>query len=131
MAQKYQFEESRVSPTVSVAMRRSASSQSAKNRGRLDVAAEIVMSCNGGASKSKIMLMANVNSIMATQLIEKLVASGLIRFSKEDERTVLYRPTQEGTRFVQKYADLTSTLCPGLVPLSKFSDPSKAVESWI
>jgi predicted transcriptional regulator len=41
----------------------------AKNRGRLDTIAEIVNSCLGGANKSRVMLVANINSVAATEML--------------------------------------------------------------
>ena len=101
---------------------------STKNRGRLDTVAEIVSACNGGANKSRVMLVANVNSVAATELLNKLVNSGLISCTKEDN-SVVYRATAEGFGFVNKYTDLVSMLCPGTVPQTKVAG-LKAQDSW-
>lgn len=105
---------------------------SAKNRGRLDTVAEIVNSCTGGANKSRIMLTANVNSIVATELINKLVTSGLLIPRKEEEgNSVAYHSTREGLDFVRKYSDLISMLPPGMLPPTRINDVSRNVNAWI
>jgi predicted transcriptional regulator len=44
----------------------------ASSRARLDTVAEIVNSCAGGANRSRIMHVANINSVVATEMLEKL-----------------------------------------------------------
>jgi predicted transcriptional regulator len=100
----------------------------AKNRGRLDTVAEIVNACNGGANKSRVMLVANVNSVVATELLNRLVNSGLISCTKEDNG-VIYRATEAGFGFVNKYSDLVSMLCPGTVVQTRLAEMVKAA-SW-
>lgn len=107
-----------------------ASRVSAKNRGRLDTVAEIVNSCAGGANKSRIMLMANVNSVVATELISKLVTSGLLDPRREDGSSIMYYSTRDGFDFVRKYSDLTSMLCPGMVPPTRINDPNRSAQAW-
>ena len=102
----------------------------AKNRGRLDTVAEIVNSCTGGANKSRIMLTANVNSVVATELIGKLVSSGLL-VSKSAGNSVIYCSTGEGLDFVRKYSELVSMLCPGTIPRSRVLDADRSFQSWI
>ena len=101
----------------------------AKNRGRLDTVAEIVGACNGGANKSRIMLVANVNSVVATEMLNKLVHSGLIICNRE-ENSVVYKTTQEGFGFIGKYAELVSMLCPGTVPATRLAELVKAQDAW-
>lgn len=102
----------------------------AKNRGRLDTVAEIVNSCAGGSNKSRIMLVANINSVVATEMLEKLQASGLVS-ARKDGNSVTYSATKEGMDFVDRYSNLVSMLCPGLVPQTRVSEPNRAAEVWI
>lgn len=108
----------------------SASKTPAKNRGRLDTVAEIVNACSGGANKSRVMLVANVNSLVATELLNKLETSGLVSCTKEGN-SVVYHTTEDGMKFVNKYSDLVSMLCPGMVPQTRVCDLSRQVEAWV
>ncbi|MDV3294103.1 MAG: winged helix-turn-helix domain-containing protein [Nitrososphaerales archaeon] len=127
--------ESRQGPSESleaaVSRRTAEARRSGKNRGRLDTVAEIVNGCNGGANKSRIMLVANVNSVVATELLEKLQSSALVASRREEGNSIMYYPTQGGMQFVRRYSDLLSMLCPGLVPPSKLKDAGRAMEAWI
>src|ERR1700758_4510845 len=71
----------------------------AKNRGRLDVMADVLNCCRSPSSKSHIMLFANVNSIVATRMIENLAETGLIG-SIHEENAVVYLATTKDTGFV-------------------------------
>jgi predicted transcriptional regulator len=97
----------------------------AKNRGRLDVMADILNSCRSSSSKSHIMLYANVNSIVATRMIEKLTATGLLD-SVHDAENVVYLATPKGAGFIAKYVELQGLISPELVPLeSKTNNPNR------
>ncbi len=87
----------------------------AKNRGRIEVIADIVRCCARPSSKSHIMLSANVNSIVATRTITKLAETGLLD-SVHDDANVLYMATPRGFEFVRIYSDLISLLSPKTVP---------------
>lgn len=58
--------------------------------------AEIVNGCSGGADKSWIMSTANVNSVAATEFLNKLTPSGILTASKEDDNSVVYYSTLQG-----------------------------------
>ncbi len=97
----------------------------AKNRGRLDVMADILNCCRSPSSKSHIMLFANVNSIVATRMIEKLTETGLLD-SVHEEDSVEYLATPKGTGFVVKYIELQRLISPELVPVeSKVNSPNR------
>ena len=102
--------------------------QTAKNRGRIDVVAEIVNCCKRTSSKSHIMMVANVNSVVATKMISQLVQTGLLDSIHEDN-TVHYLATPRGVEFVRKYWELVSVLSPELIP-SKASNGNR-LESLI
>jgi predicted transcriptional regulator len=96
----------------------------AKNRGRTDVMADVLNCCRSPSSKSHIMLFANVNSIVATRMIEKLTETGLLDSVHEDG--VVYLATPKGTGFVAKYIDLQRLISPELVPIeSKLNSPNR------
>jgi predicted transcriptional regulator len=97
----------------------------AKNRGRLDVMADVLDCCRSSSSKSHIMLFANVNSIVATRMIEALTDTGLLD-SVHEEGSVFYLATQRGTGFVAKYVELQRLVSPELVPAeSKMNNPNR------
>jgi len=97
----------------------------AKNRGRLDVMADVLNCCRSPSSKSHIMLFANVNSIVATRMIENLAETGLLD-SVHEEANVVYIATPKGTGFVAKYIELQRLISPELVPIeSKVNSPNR------
>jgi predicted transcriptional regulator len=75
------------------------------------------------------MLVANVNSVVATELLNKLVTSGLITCARE-ENMMMYKTTREGFGFITRYADLVSMLCPGTVPATRLNELVKAQDAW-
>jgi predicted transcriptional regulator len=103
----------------------SIKSSHAKNRGRIDVMADVLNCCRSPSSKSRIMLFANVNSIVATRMIEALSETGLLD-SVHGEQNAVYIATPKGTGFVAKYVDLQHMISPELVPAeSKVNSPNR------
>jgi predicted transcriptional regulator len=115
-----------LAPTEATAQRQAAPKGSpAKNRGRIDVMADVLNCCRSPSSKSHIMLFANVNSVVATRMIEKLTETGLLD-SVHEENSVVYLATPKGTGFVAKYIDLQRLISPELVPIeSKVNSPNR------
>jgi predicted transcriptional regulator len=114
-------------PAAEAEVQRQAAPKSshAKNRGRLDVMADILNCCRSPSSKSHIMLFANVNSIVATKMIEKLTETALLD-SVHEEDSVVYLATPKGTGFVVKYIELQGLISPELVPIeSKVNSPNR------
>lgn len=100
-------------------------SSHAKNRGRLDVLADILSCCRSPSSKSHIMLFANVNSIVATRMIENLAETGLLD-SVHEQASVVYLATSKGAGFVAKYLELQRLISSELVPIeSKVNSPNR------
>ena len=90
---------------------------------------EVLAACNkGGANKSRIMLRANINSLVATNLLTALAECGLIERGRDESGTTRYLCTRRGNDFVNKYLELTSMLCQMLRPPS--SSPHAAPE-WL
>jgi predicted transcriptional regulator len=97
----------------------------AKNRGRIDVMADVLNCCRSPSSKSHIMLFSNVNSIVATRMIENLTQTGLLD-SVHEENSVVYLATPKGAGFVSTYLDLQRMISPELVPIeSKMNNPNR------
>ena len=100
-------------------------SSHAKNRGRLDVMADVLNCCRSASSKSHVMLFANVNSIVATRMVEALTETGLLD-SVHEEGSVVYLATPKGAGFVAKYLELQRLISPELVPVeSKMNNPNR------
>jgi predicted transcriptional regulator len=113
------------SAEVTAQRQRGAKSSHAKNRGRLDVMADVLNCCRSPSSKSHIMLFANVNSIVATRMIENLAETGLLD-SVHEEANVVYLATPKGAGFVAKYIELQRMISPELVPIeSKVNSPNR------
>jgi predicted transcriptional regulator len=114
-----------LAPSETAEQRPTAKPSHAKNRGRIDVMADVLNCCRSPSSKSHIMLFANVNSIVATRMIEKLTETGLLD-SVHDESNVVFLATPKGTGFVAKYIELQHMISPELVPLeSKVNSPNR------
>jgi predicted transcriptional regulator len=115
-----------LAPAAAAASHPPASKPShAKNRGRIDVMADLLNCCRSPSSKSHIMLFANVNSIVATRMIEALTETGLLD-SVHEEGSVVYLATSKGTGFVAKYIELQRLISPELVPVeSKMNNPNR------
>jgi len=96
----------------------------AKNRGRVDVIADVLNCCRSTSSKSHIMLFANLNSLIATRMIKKLSETGLLD-SVHEESGVVYLATSKGTGFVRKYLELQALISPELVPDTKTNNPNR------
>ena len=110
---------------VAPAVAAPAKQSHAKNRGRIDVMADVLDCCRSSSNKSHIMLFANVNSIVATRMVEKLTETGLLD-SVHEEGSVLYLATPKGTGFVAKYIELQRLISPELVPVeSKTNNPNR------
>ena len=87
--------------------------------------ADVLNCCRSPASKSHIMLFANVNSIVATRMIENLTQTGLLDSIHEDS-SVVYLATSKGIGFVQKYVELAHLISPELMPAeSKTNNPNR------
>jgi predicted transcriptional regulator len=93
-------------------------SSPAKNRGRIDVIADILSCCQPASSKSRIMLSANINSIVATRVIGNLVKTGLLDSVRRDDM-VTYLATPKGIQFITKYLELQGLVSSDLVPETK------------
>ena len=109
-------------PTEAIA---SPKQSHAKNRGRIDVMADVLTCCRSSCSKSHIMLSANVNSIVSTRMIERLTETGLLD-SVHGEDSVVYFTTPKGMGFVAKYLELQLLIAPELLPIeSKTNNPNQ------
>ena len=97
----------------------------AKNRGRIDVMADLLNCCRSRSNKSHMMLSANVNSVVATRMIMSLTETGLLDSVHEDNG-VFYLATPRGVGFIAKYVELQREISPEMVPVeSKTNNPNR------
>ena len=80
-----------------------------KNRGRLDIIADIISACMGGRTKSYVMLRAKTNSVTITNIMKKLLLCGLIS-ATEEEGNIMFFPTTRGIDFLRNYEKLLGFL---------------------
>lgn len=104
-------------------------SEQGKNRGRMDVATDIVICCQKASTKSRILVEANVNSVVATRMISRLIATGMLD-SVREEGTLFYISTQKGIEFARNYLQLFSLLFPDL-PCSSKNDNANRLHGLI
>ena len=95
---------------------RSKAAVHAKNRGRLDVVADVLDACSATATKNTILIRANVNSVTATYLLAQLMDTRLIDTVVDEENRVSYITTKQGAAFLDSYRGLVGMLTPALVP---------------
>ena len=88
----------------------------AKNRGRLDVVADVLDACTSASSKNAVLIRANVNSVTATYLLAQLMGTSLIDTVIDDEGRVAYITTKQGSAFLESYRNLVGMLTASLVP---------------
>ena len=98
---------------------RGKSAAVAKNRGRLDVVADVLASCSTPVGKNAILVKANVNSVTATYLLAQMMDSRLVDTVVDEDQKVTYIATKQGTAFLNSYRGLTMMLTPALVPSTR------------
>jgi predicted transcriptional regulator len=93
----------------------------AKNRGRLDVVADVLNACSMPASKNSILIKANINSVTATYVLAQLIDTRLLDTVVDEEDRVSYIATKQGVAFVTAYKALTTMLSSAMVPDTKIA----------
>jgi predicted transcriptional regulator len=88
----------------------------AKNRGRLDVVADVLRACSAPATKNTVLIRANINSVTATYLLAQLMDTHLVDTVVDEDGKVAYIATKQGSAFLLQYENLTTMLTPALVP---------------
>lgn len=116
MLRAYQAEEAQTKEKEGL---RTKSVASAKNRGRLDVVADVLSACSEPASKNLVLIKANVNSITATHMLAKLMDTRLVDTVVDEDRRVSYIATKQGVAFLNAYRNLIEMLSSALVPETK------------
>jgi predicted transcriptional regulator len=91
----------------------------AKNRGRLDVVADVLEACSANATKNAVLIRANLNSVTATYLLAQLIETRLVDTVVDEEGRVSYITTKQGAAYLDSYRGLVGMLTPALVPDTK------------
>ena len=120
MLPAYQTEEAQTRAKESL---RAKAASTAKNRGRIDVVADVLNACSRPASKNIVLIKANVNSVTATYMLGKLMDTRLIDTVVDEDRKVAYIATKQGISFLNAYRNLMEMLSAALVPDTKASRP--------
>jgi predicted transcriptional regulator len=79
-----------------------------KNRGRTELASNILEAANGGATKTKIMYKAFLSYAQLKEYLEMLVQNDLVAHDTGD----IYRTTSKGIRFIETSQQLGGLLVP-------------------
>ena len=116
MLRAYQTEEAQAKAAESL---RAKGAAVAKNRGRLDVVADVLTACSRPVTKNMVLIKANVNSVTATRMLTKLMDTRLVDTVVDDDSRVSYIATKQGVAFLNAYRSLTEMLSSTLVPQTK------------
>jgi predicted transcriptional regulator len=79
-----------------------------KNRGRTELASNILEAANGGATKTKIMYKAFLSYAQLKEYLAILIQNGLMTHDVEG----IYRTTSKGIRFLESSRQLGGLLVP-------------------
>jgi predicted transcriptional regulator len=82
-----------------------------KRRGRVIIIAEILKYMkNGNTGKTRIMYKANLGYKIFQNYLSEMQKARLIQKSTDGKREI-YKPTEKGSRFLEKYDELMELLC--------------------
>ncbi|MCI0563816.1 MAG: winged helix-turn-helix domain-containing protein [Nitrososphaera sp.] len=84
-----------------------------RNRSKLDIIHDILVSANGGIKKTHIMARANLSSEQMNFYFNTLLHHSLLDAAKDPEDNLVYRTTHKGIRFLQYCAQIKSLISPG------------------
>ena len=80
-----------------------------KRRDKLDIIAEILVIAKDGLLKTQIMYRANLSFAQLNEYLDFLNEINLLEVEKENRKKV-YRTTEKGERYLQKYDDISYIL---------------------
>jgi predicted transcriptional regulator len=83
-----------------------------KNRSKLDIIYDILVSATGGVKKTHIMSRANLSSEQMNFYFNTLLHHSLLDAEKDSEDNLVYRTTQKGVRFLHCCAQIKSLISP-------------------
>ena len=73
------------------------------------IASQILKVCVNGASKTKIVYQANLNSVSAKPYLDKLINNGFMEVVPEGSR-VVYKTTRKGLELKEKFKEFNSEI---------------------
>jgi len=86
--------------------------QKLKNRSKLDIIHDILVSATGGVKKTHIMAKANLSSEQMNFYFNTLLHHSLLDAARDPENNRVYRTTYKGVKFLQCCANIKSLIAP-------------------
>ena len=83
-----------------------------KNRSKLDIIHDILVSAIGGVKKTHIMAKANLSSEQMNFYFNTLLHSSLLDAARDHEDNPVYRTTHKGVTFLHCCANIKSLIAP-------------------
>jgi predicted transcriptional regulator len=83
-----------------------------KNRSKLDIIYDILVSATGGVKKTHIMSRANLSSEQMNFYFNTLLHHSLLDAEKGPDNNLVYRTTQKGIRFIHCCAEIKLLIAP-------------------
>jgi predicted transcriptional regulator len=83
-----------------------------KNRSKLDIIYDILISATGGVKKTHIMSHANLSSEQMNYYFNTLLSHSLLNAEKDSDNNLIYKTTHKGIRFLHCCAQIKSLIAP-------------------
>ncbi len=83
-----------------------------KNRSKLDIIYDILVSATGGVKKTHIMSYANLSSEQMNYYFNTLLSHSLLNAEKDSDDKLVYKTTHKGVRFLHCCAQIKSLIAP-------------------
>ena len=93
-------------------MRFALQGNSIKNRSKLDIIYDILVSATGGVKKTHIMSRANLSSQQMNFYFDTLLYHSLLDADKDSEDNQIYRTTHKGVKFLHCCAQIKLLIAP-------------------
>jgi predicted transcriptional regulator len=87
-------------------------SEKLRNRSKLDIIYDILVSANEGVRKTHIMSRANLSSEQMNFYFTTLLSHSLLGVEKDREDNSIYKTTQKGIKFLRCCAQIKSLIIP-------------------
>jgi predicted transcriptional regulator len=83
-----------------------------KNRSKLDIIFDVLVSAVGGVKKTHIMSRANLSSEQMGFYFNSLLSHSLIGESRDMDNNMVYKTTEKGLRFIQCCSQIKTLIPP-------------------
>ncbi len=94
-----------------------------KNRGRIEIIAQILVAANGCSSITQIMYKAFLGHTQTKEYVKSLIDNGFLRY---DLTSQTYKITKKGMRFLQLYNQMDD-----MINISQLYEQEQKQEAWI